>query len=97
MFLVYLTMMKSSRMRRAMHAVRMGEIRNACNIFVGNPEEKRPLGRPRRRGEDNIRMDPREIWWEGVDWVHLAQDRYHGNEPSGSIKGGGGGGRCYFD
>jgi hypothetical protein len=44
------------------------------NFLVGKPEEKRPLGRPRRRWEDNIRMDLREIRWESVDWVHLAQD-----------------------
>jgi hypothetical protein len=43
--------------------------------LVGKPEGKRPLGSPRRRREDNIRMDLREIGWEGVDWIHLAQDR----------------------
>jgi hypothetical protein len=43
--------------------------------LVGKPEGKRPLGRSRRRWEDNIRMDLREIGWEGVDWKHLAQDR----------------------
>jgi hypothetical protein len=48
----------------------MGEIRNAHKILVGRPEEKRSLGR--RRWEDNIRMDLRGIWWEGVDWTHLA-------------------------
>jgi hypothetical protein len=42
---------------------------------VGKPERKRPLGRPRRRWEDNIRMDLREVGWERVDWMHLAQDR----------------------
>jgi hypothetical protein len=45
------------RMIRAEHIARMGEIRNAYNILVGKPERKRPLGRPRRRGEDNTRMD----------------------------------------
>jgi hypothetical protein len=45
------------------------------NILVGNPEGKRPLGRPRHRWEDNIRMDPREREWEIVDWMHLAQNR----------------------
>jgi hypothetical protein len=49
-------------------------MRNVYNIFVGKPEVKRSLGRPRRRWEDNIRMDLREIWWEGVDVMHLAQD-----------------------
>jgi hypothetical protein len=54
----------------------MGEMINAYESLVGKPEGERPLGRPRRRWEDNIRMDVREIGWEGVDWVHLAQDRY---------------------
>jgi hypothetical protein len=43
-------------------------------ILVGRHEGKRPLGRPRRRWEDNIRMDPRELRWQGVEWIHLAQD-----------------------
>jgi len=54
---------------------RMGEMRNAYNILVRKPEGKRPLGRPRHRGEDNIIMNLRNIRWEGVDWIHLAQDR----------------------
>jgi hypothetical protein len=55
---------------------------------VGNPEEKRTLGRSRRRWEDNIKMDFREIGWDGVDWIDLAQEGTckHGNGPSGSIK-----------
>jgi hypothetical protein len=72
----------------------MGEMRNAYNIFAGKPEGKRSLGRHRCECEDNIRMDLKEIGWEGVDWLHLAQDRdqwlavgEHGNEPSGSIQG----------
>jgi hypothetical protein len=44
-------------------------------VLVGKPEGKRPFGRPRRRWEDGIRMDLREICWEGVQWVYLAQDR----------------------
>jgi hypothetical protein len=44
-------------------------------FFFGKPERKRPLGRPRCRWEDNIRMDLREIRWEGVDWMRLAQDK----------------------
>jgi hypothetical protein len=47
---------------------------NAHESSVGKPEGKRPLGRPRCRWEDNIRIDIREIVWEGVDWIHLAQD-----------------------
>jgi hypothetical protein len=53
----------------------MGEMSNVYNIFVGNPEGKRRLGRPRRRWEDNIRIDFRKIELEAVDWLHLAQDR----------------------
>jgi hypothetical protein len=54
----------------------MGEMRNAYKIFVGKSEGKRPPGIPRRRWEDDIRMDLRKIEWEGVGWMHLAQDRY---------------------
>jgi hypothetical protein len=53
----------------------MGERRNAYRILVGNPEGKRPLGKPRRRWMDNIKMDLREIRWDGMDWIDLAQDR----------------------
>jgi hypothetical protein len=52
----------------------MEEVRSAYNILVGKLEGRRPLGRPRRRWEDNIRMDLREIGLEDVDWIHLAQD-----------------------
>jgi len=54
---------------------RVGEMRNVYNILVGKPEGKITLGRPRRRWEDNIRTDLREIVEEGVDWTHLAQDK----------------------
>jgi hypothetical protein len=53
----------------------MGENRNAYRILVGKLEGKRPLGRPRRGWEDNIRMDLREIGWVGMDQIDLAQDR----------------------
>jgi hypothetical protein len=51
------------------------ERRNAYNILVGKPERKRPLRRPRRRWEDNIKINLRDIAFAGVDWIHLAQDR----------------------
>jgi hypothetical protein len=53
----------------------MGMKRNAYRILVGNPEGKKPLGRPRRRWVDSIKMDLREIGWDGRDWIDLAQDR----------------------
>jgi hypothetical protein len=52
-----------------------GESRNAYRILVGKPEGKRPLGRPRRRLVDNIKIDLREVGWDGRDWINLAQDR----------------------
>jgi hypothetical protein len=52
-----------------------GAKRNAYRIFMGKPKENRPLGRPRRRWEDNIRMELREIGWGRMDWIDLAQDR----------------------
>jgi hypothetical protein len=68
-------MIKSRRMRRAAHVAHMGEKRNAYRILVGKLEGRRPLGRPRRRWVDNIKIDLRETGWDGVDWVDLAQDR----------------------
>jgi hypothetical protein len=68
-------MIKSRRMRWAGHVARMGVTRNAYRILVGKPEGKRPLGRPRRRCVDNIKMNLRETGWGGVDWIELAQDR----------------------
>jgi hypothetical protein len=68
-------MPEASRMRWAGHVARMGEVKGAYNILVGKPEGRRPLGSPRRRWEDNIKMDLREIGFGDVDWIHLAQDR----------------------
>jgi hypothetical protein len=48
---------------------------NAYRILVGKPERKRPLGRPRRRWVDNIKIDLRDIRWAGIDWIDLAEDR----------------------
>jgi hypothetical protein len=67
---------KARRMRWAGHVERMGEVRGAYNILVGKPEGRRPLGRPRRRWEDNIKIDLLGIGFGDVDWIHLAQDRY---------------------
>ncbi|KAJ4450124.1 hypothetical protein ANN_01531 [Periplaneta americana] len=53
----------------------MGKSRNAYRVLVGRPEGKRPLGRPRRRWEDNIKMDLREVGYDDRDWINLAQDR----------------------
>jgi hypothetical protein len=66
---------KSRRMRGAGHVARMGEEKGVYRVVVGRPEGKRPLGRPRRRWEDNIKMDLREIGMDGANWIQLAQDR----------------------
>ena len=63
-----------SRRRWAGHVARMGE-GDTCRILVGKPEGRRPLGRPRRSWEDNIKMDLQEVGSEGMDWIELAQDR----------------------
>jgi hypothetical protein len=68
-------MIKLRRMRWAGHVARIGETRNACRILMRKPEGKTPLGRPRRRRVDNIKMDLREIGWNGVDWIDMARDR----------------------
>ena len=65
---------KSGRICWAGHVVRMGEGRSVHRVLVGKSEGKRPLGRPRRRWEDNIKMDLREVGGGG-DWMELAQDR----------------------
>ena len=54
----------------------MGDRRGVYRVLVGKPEGKRPLGRPRRRWEDNIKMDLQEVGCGGMDWIELAQDRY---------------------
>ena len=62
-------------MRWAGHVARMGEGRVVYRVLVGKPEGRKPLGRPRHRWEDNIRMDLPEVGCGGVDWMELAQDR----------------------
>ena len=66
---------KSRRIRWAWHVARMGEGRGVHRVLVGKPEGKRPLGRPRRRWEDNIRRDLQEVGGGCGDWMELAQDR----------------------
>jgi hypothetical protein len=67
---------KSGMMRWAGHVARMGEKRNVYMLLVGKSEGKRPLGRPRRRWMDNIKMELLEMGLTVVDWIGLAQDRY---------------------
>jgi hypothetical protein len=64
-------------MRCAGHGARMGEGRNVYRILVGRPEGKRPLGKPRRRRQDSIKMDLREPGIDGANWIWLPQDRVH--------------------
>ena len=66
---------KSGRMRWAGHVARMGQERGVYRVLVGKPEGKRPMGRPRRRWEDNIKMDNQEGEGGCGDWMELAQDR----------------------
>ena len=66
---------KSRRMRWAGHVARMGQGRGVYRVLVEKPEGKRPLGRPRRRWEDNIKMDLQEVGGDCGDWMELAQDR----------------------
>jgi hypothetical protein len=66
---------KSRRLRWAGHVARVGEGRGVYRVLVGRPEGKRPLGRPRLRWEDNIKMGLRETGIDGANWIRLAQDR----------------------
>jgi hypothetical protein len=84
---------KPRRMRWAGHVARMGEGRGVYRVLVGRPEGKRSLGRPRRRWEDNIKMDLWEIEIDGANWIQLARDRgpvarfcEQGDEPSVSVR-----------
>jgi hypothetical protein len=73
---IIIRIIKSRTMRWAGHVARMGETRDVYRLLVGKPEGKRPLGRPRRRWIDNIKMDLLEIGLGVVDWIGVAQDRY---------------------
>ena len=63
------------RMGWAWHVARMGERRGVYKILVGKPDGKRPLGRPRSRWQNNIKMDLQVVGCEGMDWIELARDR----------------------
>ena len=67
--------LKSSRLRWTGHVARTEQSRNAYKVFVGKPEGKRPLGRPRRRWEDNIKMYLREVGCDPRNWIDFAEDR----------------------
>jgi len=71
---------KSRRMKWAGHVARMGKSRGLFRVSVGKPEGKKTLGRPRRRWEDNIKIDLQEVGCESMDWIVLAQDRDRGRE-----------------
>jgi len=79
-------------MRWAGHVARMGEEMGVYRVLLGKREGRRPLGRPRRRWVDNIRLDLQDVGCGCMDWIGLAQDRHVadacecGNEPSGSVK-----------
>jgi hypothetical protein len=66
---------KARRLRWAGHVARMGEGRDVYRVLVGRHKGKRPVGRPRRRWEDSIKLDLREIGIDGANWIQLAQDR----------------------
>ena len=72
---VSITVVSPLRMRWAGHVVRMGEERGVYRVLVGKPEGRRPMGRPRHRWVDNIRMDLQVVGCGHVDWIGLAQDR----------------------
>ena len=75
-----LRVIKSGRMRWAGHVASMGEGRGVHKVLVGKPEGKRPLGRPRRRWEDNINMDLQKVgWraWTGSSWLRIGTGSGH--------------------
>jgi len=72
---IIIQVIKSRRVSRAGNVACRGESRGLYRVLMENSEGKRPLGRPRRRWKDNIRMDLQEVGYEGVDWCDVAQDR----------------------
>jgi hypothetical protein len=81
-----LRVVKSKQMRWAGHVARMGEDRGVHRVLVGKPEGKRPLGRPRRSWEDNIKMNLQEVGWGRGDWIELAQDRERWRALVGTVR-----------
>jgi len=77
---------KSRRIIWALDVGRTGDMRNAYIDLVWKPEEKRPLGRPKRRWEDNIRMDMRKMVCDGVEWMNLSRDRDHWRDFVNTLK-----------
>ena len=77
---------KSRRMRWVGHVARMEEDGGVHRVLLGKPEEKRPLGRPRRRREDNIKMDLQEVGGNRGDWLELAQDRDRWRALMGTVR-----------
>jgi hypothetical protein len=77
---------KSRRMRWAGHVARMGEDRGVHRVLVGKPEEKMPLGKPRRRWEDNIKMNLQEVGRGRGNWMELAQDRDRWRALEGTVR-----------
>jgi hypothetical protein len=73
---IIVRVIKPRRMRWAGHVARMGEGRGVYRVLVGRPEGKRPLGRPKRRWEDNIKMDLRDTSIDEANWIRLAQDSF---------------------
>ena len=73
--MLYVGIVKSRRLRWARHVTRMVNERGAWKLLVGKPEEKRPIGRPRMRWENNIKHDLRALDYSGDDWKSLAEDR----------------------
>ena len=71
----FVWVIRSRRIRWAGHVVHMGERRGVHRVLVGKPEGKRPLGRPRCRWVDNIKMDLQEVGCGSMDWIELVQDR----------------------
>ena len=77
---------KLRRMRWVGHVARMGEDRGVHRVLVDKPEGKRPMGRPRRRWEDNIKMDLQEVGGGHGDWIELAQGRDRCRAPVGTVR-----------